>query len=311
MTLIRRNMLRIKAWIRVVFGFSQTETNAFIILLPLMLLIILSEPVYQTYLVSDKPDNLRDHRVLDSLMSAWQWDDTMSTRSATLRTADNRRASTLFAFDPNVATEEQFVELGIPKRIASGIMKYRNKGGKFRIRSDFRKVYGLDSLLFLKLKPFIQLPEKYPRDTARFVARRDIPKVVITFDLNLADTTQLATIYGIGPATARRIVNYRTALGGFLNHDQLHEVWGMDSSVVRRLAEKTVIEAAFTPEKLAINQKNEQELGRHPYIRTKLARAIVNYRFQHGNFVAVDDLKKIALIDEKAFLRIKPYITLE
>ncbi len=272
-------MLRIKAWIRVVFGFSQTETNAFIILLPLMLLIILSEPVYQTYLMSYKPDNLRDHHVLDSLLSAWQWDDTTSTRPATLTTADTRSAHSLFAFDPNMATEEQFAELGIPKRVASGIMKYRNKGGKFRIRRDFRKVYGLDSPLYLKLKPFIQLPEAYPRDTSRFVVRSEIPKVAKTFDLNFADTTQLATIYGIGPATARRIVNYRTALGGFLSHNQLHEVWGMDSSVVRRLAEKTVIEADFTPEKLAINQKNEQELGRHPYIRTKLARAIVNYRF--------------------------------
>jgi competence ComEA-like helix-hairpin-helix protein len=80
---------------------------------------------------------------------------------------------------------------------------------------------------------------------------------------------------------------------------------------VNRLTEKSVIAAGFTPNKLAINHCSEQELARHPYLRTKLARAIVNYRLQHGDFSSIDDLKKINIMEEKIFLRIEPYITLD
>ena len=236
-------MTRIRALIRFLFGFSQTETNAFIVLLPLMLIVIVSEPVYQTYFMSNNPDDLADRKLLDSIVATWEAPKENKTDSAIIYRSNKKK----FAFKPS--------------------------------------------------KPY-----------------KPKPKAVIQrekFDLNLADTTQLKTIYGIGPVIAQRIVTYRTNLGGFLSIDQVYEVWGLDSTVVARLAEKTVIAPGFMPNKLAINRCSEQEMARHPYLRTKLARAIVNYRFQHGIFASVDDLKKIGIMEEKVFLRIKPYITLD
>ena len=226
-------MKKIIAFIRQMLGFSQTEANAFIILLPLMLIVIISEPVYQTYFMSNKPDEFHDAKKLDSLVATWDWPEKTLTN-----------------------------------------------------------------------------PEKKP---VVFHKKRFTPKQkpVEKFDLNVADTAQLKRIYGIGPVIARRIALYRESLGGFIMFDQLYEVWGLDSTVVRRLSEKSVIAPGFTPGKLPINHCGEQELARHPYIRTKLARAIVNYRLQHGNFASIDDLAKIAVIDEKALLRIKPYITID
>ncbi|MEI9920823.1 MAG: helix-hairpin-helix domain-containing protein [Bacteroidota bacterium] len=226
-------MRRIKAFLRLIFGFSKTETNAFLVLLPLMLIVIVSEPVYQTYFMYNKPDNLSEQRVVDSIVAIWEK----------------------------------------PKEI---------KTDSFKRSYHKRKVF---------LKP-----------KARPQAK---------FDLNLADTTQLKSIYGIGTVIAKRIIAYRTNLGGFISDDQLYEIWGLDSTVVSRLADKSVIAPGFTPNKLAINRCSEQDLARHPYLRTKLARAIVNYRFQHGNFASIDDMKKIGIMEEKIFLRIKPYITLE
>jgi len=46
----------------------------------------------------------------------------------------------------------------------------------------------------------------------------------------------------------------------------------------------------------------------HPYIKWNLANAIVEYRNQHGNFTAVEDLKKLSLITEEVFAKIKPYV---
>jgi competence protein ComEA len=195
--------------------------------------------------------------------------------------------------------------LTLSSRTASGIINYRNKGGKFKIKTDLKKIYGLDTNIYLSLVPYIRLPDKLT------TTKKREKKQVKAFDINLADTTQLKSVYGIGPVIARRIAAYRSSLGGFIMFDQLYEVWGLDSTIVRRLADRTVIAAGFTPTKLPINHCSEQELARHPYIRTKLAGAIVKYRFQHGKFGAVDDLRKIAIVDEKAFQRIAPYITLD
>ncbi|HMJ71440.1 MAG TPA: helix-hairpin-helix domain-containing protein [Cyclobacteriaceae bacterium] len=290
-------MRKIKAWIRLLLGFSQTETNAFIILLPLMFIVIISEPVYRTYFMYNKPGDIQDTKRLDSLIATWDWPD-----------GKKRDSVVLFAFDPNTATKEELTQLGIPSRTASGIINYRNKGGRFKAKSDLKKMYGLDTNVYASLVPHIRLPE---RSNTIHRSSKPAKKQVEKFDLNLADTTQLKSIYGIGPVIARRITSYKSSLGGFIMLDQLYEVWGLDSATVRRLSEKTVIAPGFMPNKLPINHCGEQELARHPYIRTKLARAIVNYRFQHGNFAAVDDLTKIAGVDEKAFHRIKPYITIE
>ena len=41
-----------------------------------------------------------------------------------------------------------------------------------------------------------------------------------------------------------------------------------------------------------------------------LANAIVEYRNQHGNFSSLEDLKKISLITDETFNKIKPYLKL-
>jgi DNA uptake protein ComE-like DNA-binding protein len=49
----------------------------------------------------------------------------------------------------------------------------------------------------------------------------------------------------------------------------------------------------------------------HPYIKWNLANAIVEYRNQHGNYASADDLKKISMITEEIFTKLKPYISVE
>lgn len=45
--------------------------------------------------------------------------------------------------------------------------------------------------------------------------------------INKADSEELQTVRGIGPSLAERIVEYRTANGGFKSLDQLKEVKGI------------------------------------------------------------------------------------
>ena len=127
------------------------------------------------------------------------------------------------------------------------------------------------------------------------------------FDLNNADTSQLKKIYGIGDKLSMRILKYRDVLGGFVDMDQLKEVYGLDSLVIDRLIENSTIQNEFQPKKININTASEKQLSTHPYL-SKVAKAIVSYRFQHGDFKAVEDIRNVSSLNEKTVQRIIPYL---
>lgn len=292
----------VRKWIRDLFGFAGNEINGFLILLPLMVALIFSEPVYRAWLANQPRGNPQDQSKLDSLIKIW------GVEKTSLRT--NEPVSP-FLFDPNTAAVEELQAVGIPLTLARRIAVYRQRGGVFRLKSDFMKIYGLDSSLYQRLYPYLKLPaqrrsahrQKYrPRSNPR-------PKKQGPFDINTADTTALKGIFGIGSKLAARIVRFREALGGFVKTDQLYEVYGLDSMVVKQLLDASFIKTGFVPLKININRADEKQLSAHPYIRYKIAHALVTFRFQHGDFHDVGDIKKLSSVGPEEIERLLPYIT--
>jgi competence protein ComEA len=296
-------MNRLKAWIRFLFAFSRSETNGFLILIPLMFLILFSEPLYRAWFTSREKSMENDNKQLDSLIATWEWNKKDSSKEI---------PSKLFRFNPNTSTVADFTTLGLDSFVSKKIIKYRAAGGQFKIRRDLLKIYGIDSSWYKRSYAYIDLPEKieYKKEEAAQKSFKGKPEVV-RFDLNEADTSQLIAIYGIGSKLAMRILKYRDKLGGFITMNQLNEVYGLDSLVINRLREKTFIEARFTPTRLKLNQSSEKEFAVHPYLSKEIARAITTYRFQHGAFTSLNDLNNIKSLDEKTLQRMKPYFTLE
>src|SRR6185369_4304003 len=98
-------MSRLRAWIRSFFGFSRTETNAFLILLPLLVVVIFSEPIYRSWFVQQPHDFNREKNALDSLIATWNWSQRDSSVTINLERE-------LFSFDPNIISKEELVDLG-------------------------------------------------------------------------------------------------------------------------------------------------------------------------------------------------------
>jgi len=306
-------MHRLKNFIKNFFGFSRTETNAFLILIPLMLVLIFSEPIYRYWFVRQPHDYSKEKNQLDSLLATFEYDEDNSTEKIKTETASS--LIKLFSFNPNSSSKEELLSLGFKEFLANRIINYRAKGGKFLMKKDVMKVYGMDSLLYKKLYPFIDLPEnRFQEKPIQKIEEKEkqITKSVHTkFDLNTADTSQLISVYGIGSKLSQRIITYREKLGGFISESQLKEVYGLDSSVVKNLLTKSFIDKNFLPHRLNINKATQQELATHPYIKYKIAQAIIAYRFQHSDFKTTDELKKIVLIDIAQFEKMKPYLSIE
>lgn len=241
----------------------------------------------------------------------------------------NKKTYKNFNFDPNTASVDQFESLGLPKFIAERIEKYRSKGGKFRKKEDFAKIYGILPDTYERLEPYITLPSaddeslhtpqaqaagrisdltldnKIVETKITEVVAKPITKQPIRFDLNTGDTTDFMKIKGIGSGYAIRIIKFREMLGGFANAEQIRETYGLPPETVEEILKYGFLKDGV--KKLKINQLSLSEL-RHPYIKYFQAKAIIAYREQHGVFKNSEDLKQIKILDEATILKISPYI---
>jgi DNA uptake protein ComE-like DNA-binding protein len=127
-------------------------------------------------------------------------------------------------------------------------------------------------------------------------------------DINSADTSLLMTLPKMTSYCAGMVVRYRKKLGGYYSVNQLREVWGMDSAMFLAEHDKVRADTALL-HKLNINTADIKALGYHPYIHYYLAKAIVNYREEHGLFASLPALHKMAAIDDSTYMKIAPYLT--
>ena len=60
-----------------------------------------------------------------------------------------------------------------------------------------------------------------------------IKTVRSVLDVNKATALDFQKVYGIGPVYSKRIVKFRAIFGGFVHMDQLQQVYGLDTIVVK------------------------------------------------------------------------------
>ncbi|MCR5270424.1 MAG: helix-hairpin-helix domain-containing protein [Prevotella sp.] len=220
-----------------------------------------------------------------------------------------------FPFDPNTADSTQLLRLGLYPWQVRNIYHYRASGGVYRSKADFGRLYGLTVKQYRELEPFIRISSDYlPAATAvpdEVATRRDTTRYTAklregeTISLNLLDTAALQRVPGIGSYYARRIVAYGQRLGGYASVEQLNEIDDLPAGVSKYLR----ITGQDHIRQLAVNRLSLNELRRHPYINYYQARAIIDYRRQHGT---ITDLQQLSLLPDfppEAIARLRPYIS--
>ena len=195
-----------------------------------------------------------------------------------------------FVFDPNTVSVADLQRLGLSERQAESIENYRSKGGRFRSKADFRKMYVVSDTLFARLEAYIEIPK---------------------LELNTADSAALVALRGIGPYYARKILDYRERLGGFVDAAQLLEIEGIDSERFAGFSEDVTVDAKKI-RKIDLWHASDTVLARHPYIGAKGARSVLRYRqlYDSARWTLPDLAKERALPPEN-IEKLKKYIEIQ
>lgn len=151
-----------------------------------------------------------------------------------------------------------------------------------------------------------ETPKKVYKAKPKFVKK---VKTITIFELNKATEKELKQINGIGEKLSIRILKYRDKLGGFVQKEQIFEVYGLDSIVVNRLFKYSTIETNLLLKKRInqpLNKEFFRELLKHPYLDYEDVKAIFAFHKEVGVFEKKEHL--IKTIGEDKALRIYPYI---
>ena len=193
------------------------------------------------------------------------------------------------------------------------IYTYRARGGVYRKKEDFARLYGLTVKDYHRLEPYIRISSDYQpaatlvkeerkeRDTLRYPVKIQEDEQVV---LNTADTATLRKVPGIGVYFAKEIVRYGQRLGGYVSVDQLDEIADFPQA-----SKKYFVVQQAHPKKLNVNQLTLQQLRRHPYINYYQARAIKEYCRLHGPLKSLDDLRLSRDFPPEVIQRLAPYVT--
>jgi competence protein ComEA len=290
------------------FSFSKKERTGIIALLSLIvffLLLPLAFPLFiQQKQYSDVLKELPVHITIkkDSIRSVYEDDHTYHDYNKPIE-----KPISMFYFDPNTLDKTGWEKLGIRDKTIATIQNYLSKGGKFYKPDDIKKIWGLHDDDVQRLLPYVQIQSAVVSQSSKYIPYEKKKAAPSFIDINTADTTAFIALPGIGSKLANRIVEFRNKLGGFYKIDQIAETYALPDSTFQLIRPRLQLNDP-TVKQININTATLDELKVHPYIRYYIANAIIQYRNQHGSFSSIDDLKKILLITDDAFTKMKPYL---
>lgn len=294
-------------WLKNYFGFSRRELNGISVIVVLLFLTVSLPTAYEGLAVAD-------HVVIDSVFREMESIESAAAHEKDWEIAPQTvsKKADYFVFDPNNLTIEKWRRLGLSEKQISNIKNYESKGGRFNKKEDLNKIYSLSDVEYKNLEPYIVI------QTAGITASDTLPQrisasvlrepTLTQINLNLTDSMSLIAIPGIGATFSARIIKFRDLLGGFIDVEQLMEVYGFDTLRYRQIYPYVTVDATDIKQ-IDVNHAAYEELVSHPYITKKAANLIVQYRKQHGFFNDIEVLKNAIPSTIYTFDQVEAYLS--
>ena len=300
---------KIKSFLFNFFHFNKQERNGVFVLCVIIVILFAVRLVIP--LLKNDNNTVQLITINPSVPNITKEETQQIENSSVLIGSQLKVANEHFVFNPNTITEEDAQKLGLSKKLSSTLINFRNKGGKFLKPEDLKKLYGLSPELYKELESYILIPNsahEIKRDTVyskRSFEKKGYTKSLV--EINTADSLSIVYLKGIGPGFTKRIMKYRSMLGGFHSVNQLKEVYGMTDSTFALLSSQIKIDDQSIT-KIPINAIDFNSLRKHPYFNFQTAQAIVNFRFKHGKLTEAD-FKALGIFSEEKLRLILPYLS--
>jgi len=209
------------------------------------------------------------------------------------------------SFNPNTISKNDWISMGLTSKQASSIIKFVSKGGKFYKPDDIRKLYCLSSVECDMIVPYVAIEDTVIQKDISYVHKKEYLQI----ELNSATQESLELVNGIGPSIAKGILKYRNILGGYVQIEQLKEVYHIDSAKYENLKNNFTLNMDSI-NRININTADYYIIKRHPYISKQIAYEIVRYRNQKGNYRKIEDILEIEGISDSLYKKIYLYFAL-
>jgi len=207
-------------------------------------------------------------------------------------------------FDPNQYTLQEWMAIGLSEKQANVILNFAKRG--IYSNEQLQQIFVINDELFELIKDSTYYPKRQFNETK--VEQKITTKRLI--NLNKANEEELKSLPGIGDFYAKKIVEYRDKLGGFISESQLLEIWKFDEEKLAKIKNRIEINQQEI-KRININQATAEELAKHPYIKWNVANSIVKMRTKTQKYSNFDQLLESDLISEELLEKIKPYLRLD
>ena len=237
----------------------------------------------------------------------------------------------LFHFDPNTASFDDFVRLGLSEKVSNIICNYRDKGGDFRSPDDFQKIWSLKKDDFARLLPYIRIGST-PEKSHEKSSEKPIPEL-FAFDPNTASETDFQRL-GLPDRTVKSILNYRDKGGRFRKKEDLEKIYTLDEEDYARIASYATFSEIYANAEASrpvvyaggfaaaskknsisgpvdINRASVEVWTTLPGIGETRARQLVNYREELGGYSSVAQVAELHGLPDSVFQRIRPNLVIE
>jgi DNA uptake protein ComE-like DNA-binding protein len=146
----------------------------------------------------------------------------------------------LFVFDPNNLSEAGWQKLGVRDKTIQTILHYRQKGGRFHLPEDLKKIWGMKPAEAERLIPFVSIPveEKPILKTASNPSIKVSKPILI----NQATAAELSLLPGVSRSLAGRMIKFRDKIGGFQNLDQVRRTYGVTDSIFNLISPLIILQ---------------------------------------------------------------------
>ena len=285
------------------FTFSRNERKGIIVLLVLIFLLAVANKVIFYF---EKPAKF-DAVLLDSARhKLGAVNDSLNQKDA---------LNTLFFFNPNTIDSVALDSLNIPETVKLNLLKFRNKGGKFYTKTDFRKIYGVTDQLFIQVSPFLLFENESPTQKISSSVSE-----LFLFDPNKTTDSEFLRL-GFSGKQIATIRKYLDKGGIFKDKADFFKIRVISENQKRVLSDWIVIESvskvsakenfAINTGPIEINLADSIQLKQLPGIGSVLSKRIVKYRDLLGGFYSVSQLKEVYGLSEETISLIEGKVTVD